>query len=113
MQPASGLARRASVLLLLSGFVVAAAGLPRATGLDFPHVPNPPLQTDLNNMPGDLRAVVAPEPSNLGDFVKNRQAAIALGKALLWDTCRSAATASRPARAATSAPAPIRGRRTR
>ena len=32
-----------------------------------------------------LSAVKVPEPSNLDDFVKNKQAAIALGKALFWD----------------------------
>jgi cytochrome c peroxidase len=32
-----------------------------------------------------LKTVPVPEPSNLGDFVKDRPAAIALGKALFWD----------------------------
>lgn len=32
-----------------------------------------------------LSEVDVPEPSNLGDFVKDREAAIALGKALFWD----------------------------
>jgi cytochrome c peroxidase len=48
-------------------------------------IPNPPLQTDLNNLPGDLHAVPVPLPPNLDEFVSNRQAAIALGKALFWD----------------------------
>lgn len=35
--------------------------------------------------PPSLRTVPVPEPPNLGDFVKDRAAAIALGKALFWD----------------------------
>lgn len=34
---------------------------------------------------GSLKKVPIPEPSNLGKFVKDRQAAIRLGKALFWD----------------------------
>jgi len=29
--------------------------------------------------------VPVPEPANFADFIRNRQAAIALGKALFWD----------------------------
>jgi cytochrome c peroxidase len=50
-----------------------------------PRVQNPPPASDLGNLPGDLRAVAVPRPPNLGDFVKNEAAAIALGKALFWD----------------------------
>jgi len=32
-----------------------------------------------------LKTVTVPEPSNLGDFVKDKTAAIALGKSLFWD----------------------------
>jgi len=32
-----------------------------------------------------LKTVAVPEPSNLGEFVKDKPAAIALGKALFWD----------------------------
>src|SRR4028118_957869 len=32
-----------------------------------------------------LKTVAVPEPPNLGQFVKNKPAAIALGKALFWD----------------------------
>ena len=32
-----------------------------------------------------LKSVSVPEPDNLGDFIKDRVAAIALGKALFWD----------------------------
>ena len=35
--------------------------------------------------PPSLKTVPVPEPANLGDFVKDRQAAIRLGKALFWD----------------------------
>ena len=50
-----------------------------------PRAPNPPLATDLASLPGDLRAVAVSEPPNLGEFVKDRAAAIRLGKALFWD----------------------------
>jgi hypothetical protein len=50
-----------------------------------PRVLNPPVDSDLNNLPGDLRAIAIPGPSNLSDFVKNPTMARALGKALFWD----------------------------
>lgn len=50
-----------------------------------PRVLNPPIEGDLKNLPGDLRAIPVPEPSNLDEFVKNRPVAVALGKALFWD----------------------------
>ncbi|HYW21208.1 MAG TPA: cytochrome c peroxidase [Nodularia sp. (in: cyanobacteria)] len=34
---------------------------------------------------GSLKSVAIPEPSNLGEFVKNKIAAIELGKSLFWD----------------------------
>ena len=42
--------------------------------------PRPP------NPLASLKTVAVPEPPNLGQFVKNKPAAIALGKALFWDT---------------------------
>jgi cytochrome c peroxidase len=50
-------------------------------------VPNPPPASDLTNLPGDLRAVSVPGPSDqdLMEYVKDKQMAIALGKALFWD----------------------------
>jgi cytochrome c peroxidase len=36
-------------------------------------------------LPGSLKQLPVPLPSNLGDFVVDRQAAIILGKALFWD----------------------------
>jgi cytochrome c peroxidase len=35
--------------------------------------------------PPSLKTIPVPEPANLDEFVKNRQAAIVLGKALFWD----------------------------
>lgn len=35
--------------------------------------------------PKSLSLVAVPEPKNLGDYVQNKEAAIALGKALFWD----------------------------
>jgi len=48
-------------------------------------VPNPPPDSDLSNLPGDLRAFPPPGPTNLNDFVKDPVMARALGKALFWD----------------------------
>src|SRR5262245_49866308 len=36
--------------------------------------------------PPSLKTVPVPEPENLADFVKDKAAAVALGKALFWDT---------------------------
>jgi cytochrome c peroxidase len=40
---------------------------------------------DTNPGPGSLKRLRPIEPANLGEFVKDKQAAIALGKALFWD----------------------------
>jgi cytochrome c peroxidase len=40
---------------------------------------------DNNPGPGSLKEIAVPEPTNLGSFVRNRDVAIALGKALFWD----------------------------
>jgi cytochrome c peroxidase len=53
--------------------------------ITIPRVPDPPLASDLVSLPGDLRAAPVPGPANLGDFIVDRAAAIALGKALFWD----------------------------
>jgi cytochrome c peroxidase len=52
-----------------------------------PRVLNPPIASDLANLPGDLRSVPVPGPSDqdLAEYVKDKQMAIALGKALFWD----------------------------
>jgi cytochrome c peroxidase len=56
-----------------------------ASHVTVPRVPNPPPQADLMHLAGDLKAVPVPLPPNLFDFVADRDAAIALGKALFWD----------------------------
>jgi len=43
------------------------------------------LGPDNNIGPGSLKNLPVPEPSNLGEFVRNRRTAIQLGKALFWD----------------------------
>jgi len=48
-------------------------------------VPNPPRASDLPSLPGDLRAVPVPGPTNLNEFVKDLAMARVLGKALFWD----------------------------
>jgi cytochrome c peroxidase len=40
---------------------------------------------DRNPGPGSLKAIPVPEPTGLTTYVRNRNAAIALGKALFWD----------------------------
>lgn len=50
-----------------------------------PRVPNPPRPGDLANLPGDLRAVPVPTSPELGLYVADAGAAVALGKALFWD----------------------------
>ena len=40
---------------------------------------------EFNIGPGTLKGAEIPEPSNLGEFVKNKQMAIVLGKSLFWD----------------------------
>lgn len=49
-----------------------------AAGTVFSQVIDPP-------RPPSLKTVPVPEPANLSEFVKDRPAAIALGKALFWD----------------------------
>lgn len=49
-----------------------------------PRVPNPPLASDLANLPGDLRAIAVPA-AELTEYIADRQAALELGKALFWD----------------------------
>src|SRR5262245_14433109 len=73
-------------LVAVGGFPAVAAGQVVFDGDNFPHAAFPaPLQTDLDALPGDLRGVAPPQPSNLADFIKDRDAALRLGKALFWD----------------------------
>ena len=82
---------RIGKLLITAAAFVAAGVLStgRAVGTAppdiIPRVPNPPLFSDLINLPGDLRAVAVPAPANLDDFVRDPAMARALGKALFWD----------------------------
>jgi hypothetical protein len=62
--------------------IVIGQSLPNPT---IPRVLDPPLSSDLANLPGDLRAVAVPGPPNLNDFVRDARMARALGKALFWD----------------------------
>lgn len=75
-----------SSLVILSVLVASAVDAFTGDGT-IPRVLNPPAASDLANLPGDLRAVPVPAPSDqdLAEYVKDRQAAIALGKALFWD----------------------------
>lgn len=43
------------------------------------------LEADVPEVPTSLRSVPVPEPTNLADFIRDKNAAIALGKALFWD----------------------------
>src|SRR5262245_27669309 len=78
--------RRHPSTLLTSAALTLAVTIASSHAADvvIPRVPNPPLASDLANLPGDLRAVAVPGPS-LDEFVKDRPAALALGKALFWD----------------------------
>jgi cytochrome c peroxidase len=67
------------------GPIAGGAFTPTENEITIPRVGNPPLKSDLDNLPGDLRAVVVPGPSNLPEFVRDVQMARALGKALFWD----------------------------
>jgi len=51
-----------------------------------PRVQNPPPESDLTNLPGDLRAIAVPGPgAALDEFVKDPVLLVVLGKALFWD----------------------------
>ncbi len=86
-----GIKRIGKLLIIAAAFV--AAGLiiagksigQASSDTVIPRVPNPPLSSDLVNLPGDLRAVTVPTPPNLDDFVRDPAMARALGKALFWD----------------------------
>src|SRR5690348_5512316 len=40
---------------------------------------------DHNPGPGSLKTVPIPQPTNLSEYVRNRDVAVVLGKALFWD----------------------------
>lgn len=60
------------------------AAVTAAVDVTIPRIANPPLASDLANLPGDLRGVAVPGPE-LGEYIADQQAAVALGKALFWD----------------------------
>ena len=76
-----------SIGLIILSVLTASTGQALEGDGTIPRVLNPPLASDLTNLPGDLRAVPVPGPGDqeLVEFVKDKQAAIALGKALFWD----------------------------
>ncbi len=43
------------------------------------------VSAQVTNQPPPLNKVKVPEPDNIGDFIRNKTAAIALGKSLFWD----------------------------
>jgi cytochrome c peroxidase len=85
-----GVVRTGKLLMIGAAFVGAGviitgkvAGQPSDT--EILRVSNPPLNSDLLNLPGDLRAITVAMPPNLDDFVRDPAMARALGKALFWD----------------------------
>ena len=80
------------VLPLVTAYVMSAT---ESTGRAQAPAPEPPregtcelaneLFPDSNPGPGNLREIAVPEPTDLGRYVRDREAAIALGKALFWD----------------------------
>jgi cytochrome c peroxidase len=76
-----------SIGLVMMGALATSIALALSADGTIPRVPNPPPATDLPHLPGDLRSVPVPgpDPAELGRYVKDRQAAIVLGKALFWD----------------------------
>ncbi len=83
-----GFYRKSSATVRFTAWVVIYAFLMLPSGVAFA---NPPA----------LSTVKIPSPPNLDDFVKDKKAAIMLGKALFWDS-RWAATAVRPVPVATT-----------
>ena len=68
---------------LLTGFALGVFALEVVSTAGFAQLPAPhPPATP----PPSLKTVPVPVPDNYSDFVKDRAAAIALGKALFWDT---------------------------
>lgn len=81
--------KRGIALIALSAFLC--LGL-RAQAQFFAKVQEPPLteaeiiaEGEVATLLRSLKGVMIPAPSNLDHFVRDRQAAIALGKALFWD----------------------------
>lgn len=80
--------RKHVLMYLTLALVLSASTIQALTGDGtIPRVLNPPAASDLTNLPGDLRTVPVPGPSDqdLMEYVKDKQTAIALGKAFFWD----------------------------
>ena len=76
-----------TLLLTTLAVISSTAGFADAAPEDItlPRVPNPQPSPDLQNLPGELRAIPVPTPSGLNDIVRDLVMARALGKALFWD----------------------------
>jgi cytochrome c peroxidase len=85
VSPGRVLCLGASVLWTAAVVLSLRAGPLSADEITINRVPDPPLEADLRNLPGDLRGVPVPGPSNLAEFVRDQRLALALGKALFWD----------------------------
>src|SRR5918994_646047 len=72
-----------STLMMIAATAVWASAF--QADITIPRVPNPPLASDLTNLPGDLRSIAVPAPPNLDEFVRDPAMARMLGKALFWD----------------------------
>ena len=86
-----GNTRVAKLLIIAAAFIavvavlIAGEDVGQAQSGVIPRVLNPPLTSDMVNLPGDLRAIPVPTPPNLDEFVRDPAMARALGKALFWD----------------------------
>ncbi len=77
---------RRAVALALTTAIIATSTAPAAAQLREGTCANAAtLFPDNNPGPGSLKQIPVPEPTNLNTYVRNRQAAIALGKAFFWD----------------------------
>jgi cytochrome c peroxidase len=78
------------VVIALGGLIVLTSP-PHVHALNgdgtIPRVPNPPPPADVVHLPGDLRSIPVPGPGehDLAEYVKDKQMALVLGKALFWD----------------------------
>jgi len=76
------------VIIAIGGLVISPFTgwdwMPSSVLAKLPGVPGPPEADPIVPL-GSLKFVPIPEPPNLGEFVRDRDAAIKLGKALFWD----------------------------
>ncbi|MCP9450592.1 MAG: hypothetical protein NNA21_11100 [Nitrospira sp.] len=69
---------RGLMIGLMASVLVIGSVVSSQVVIPVPHPDDPP-------PPPSLKTVPIPEPANLGEFVRDREAAIRLGKALFWD----------------------------